>query len=282
MTKIRPKVFLSYLVFFLLFIKCPANLDPQTRINQTTQMVKTLDNLPGYFVENKGQISGDIKYQLKMRDKSVYLTSKGILYQFYRGKNENNHREKMLDAITKRKEKKINIENIWLNFVDANESVKIEGLEESEAKFSYFRGKDPQHWVSGARAYHKILYKNLYPHIDLILYVSQAKIRYDYRVKKGGSVKDIKIKYEDVQRLKINDKGKLEIETTQGVLSVEKPLCYQVVDGQRFEVDTTYEIDKNNNENYLSFNTGEYKRDREIVISSVDIANWISPLVYST
>lgn len=282
MTKIRFKVFLSWLVFFLLFIKCPANLDPQTRINQTNQMVKSLDNLPGYFVENKGQTSEDIKYRLKMRDKSVYLTSKGILYQFYRQENADNHRDEMLTGITKRKEKKIKVENIWLKFPGANKSVKIEGLEESEAKFSYFRGKNPQHWVSGARTYHKILYKNLYPHIDLILYVSQAKIIYDYRVKKGGSVKDIKIIYEGVQRLNINDKGKLEIETIQGVLNVEKPLCYQVLDGQRVEVETTYEINKNNNENYLGFNTGEYKRDREIVISSVDVVNWVSPLVYST
>jgi hypothetical protein len=282
MTKIKFKALLFSLVFFSLSIKCPANLDPQTRINQTTQMVKSLDHLPCYFVENKGQVGKDIKYQLKMRDKSVYFTSKGILYQFYREKNEDNRRDKMLTGITGRKEKIIKVENIWLKFVGANENVKLEGLEESEAKFSYFQGKDPQHWVSGARTYHKILYKNLYPHIDLILYVSQAKIKYEYRVKKGGSVKDIKIKYEGMKRLYLNEKGKLEIETAEGVQRFEQSPCYQIVDGQRVELETTYEIEQDNNINYLSFNAGEYKRDREIIISSVDVVSWASPLVYST
>ena len=282
MTKIKFKVLLFSLVFFSLSIKCPANLDPQTRINQTTQMVKSLDNLPFYFVENKGQADKDIKYQLKTRDKSVYFTSKGILYQFYREKNEDICRDKMLTGITGRNEKIIKVENIWLKFVGANEKVKIEGLEESEAKYSYFRGKDPKHWVRGARTYHKILYKDLYPHIDLILYVSQAMIKYEYRVKKRGAVKDIKIKYEGMKRLYLNEKGKLEIETAEGVQRFEQSLCYQIVDGQRVELETIYEIDKYNNLNYLSFNAGEYKRDREIVISSVDVVNWVSPLVYST
>jgi len=279
MNKIRFKRLLFSLVFFSLLVKYPANLEPQIQISQTNQIAKSLDNLPSYFVENKGQLSTDIKFQLKMRDKHVYFASKGILFQFFHRKHEDNTRDKRLARINEGNEKIVKVENIWMNFIGANKRVTIEGLDESKAVFSYFRGSDPQHWVKGARAYHKVRYKNLYPHIDLIVYVSRGKIKYDYRIKKGGEVKHIKTRYEGIKQLYMNENGQLEIETEQRVSNVDRPMSAQMVDGQRVELETIYEIEKDNT---VSFNVGKYKRDREIAIRSSEGVNWDSPLVYST
>jgi len=163
----------------------------------------------------------------------------------------------------KEKSEEIKVENIRVKFVGANSKVKIEGLEESEAKVSYFRGKDPRKWVKGARTYHKVLYRELYPHIDLIVYGKEGRIKHEYQVRVGGEVENIKVIYGGIERLLVNERGQLEIETGEGILREDVSLSYQVVNGKQIEVEAEYVIDEDYD---VRLKLGEYRKDEELII----------------
>jgi hypothetical protein len=44
--------------------------------------ITRLDNLPLYFVENKGQVDSRVMYYAKIRNGRVYFTGEEIIYQF--------------------------------------------------------------------------------------------------------------------------------------------------------------------------------------------------------
>jgi hypothetical protein len=244
------------------------NLQAQSPIRKS-QMIKSFKDLPFYFEANKGQTKANIKYRLKLGNKNVYFTTSGILYQ--------NILEK-----TKGKECRIKVENIWLKFLGINETIEIQGLDESEATFNYFRGNNPQNWLRGVPAFHKIVYKNLYPNIDLTVSVDGGKVEYNYLVKKGGDIKDIRLKFEGVKHYWVNEKGELKILTAKGVLDVERPLSYQLIDGRQIKVKSYYEIHGSVENAYLVFNTETYNKNSELTIKSVETASSSSPMVYST
>jgi hypothetical protein len=149
-----------------------AQADAQKTKSQITAL---LGNLPLYFVENKGQLDGQVKYYTKAQNGSVYFTGEEIVYQFFiSDQDKNGSREKPFptdisksigedSAVTFSTPRE---ETIRVSFKGANNKARIEAQGEQEAKFSYFRGNDPQKWVSGARSFQKIAYRDLYPGIN--------------------------------------------------------------------------------------------------------------------
>lgn len=238
---------------------------------QTNQIIKILNNLPLYFVENRGQLNECVKYHLKIANGNAYFSSGEIVYQFLHKKNEGKGREKWLICKEKKIGEEVREENIHVRFLAANKGLKLEGIKEREAKFSYFRGENPRKWVKRVRSYHKVLYRELYPQIDLVVYGSEGRIKNEYRIRVGGEVEKIKLRYEGIKQLRVNEKGQLEIETAEGEIIEDKPYSYQIIDGKRVEVEAEYVIE---NDNTLIFKVGEFRKDRELIIDP--------DLIYST
>jgi len=208
------------------------------------------NNLLFYFIENIGQVNERVKYQLKLSSMNIYFTLQEIVYQFYR-----------------REEEEVRIENMRVKFLRINEEVKIEGVEESEAKVNYFIGNDPERWVQGARTYKKVIYRELYPDIDLIVYGEGGKIKHEYRVKPGGRVEDIQIKYQGVECLKVSEEGELEALLKGGKLREGVPISYQTIDGERVEIKGGYRVVE---DCVIGFRVEKYKKDRELITQILD------------
>ena len=73
------------------------------------------------------------------------------------------------------------------------------------------RGNDPSKWVEGAPAYEKILYRELYPGIDLSVAGNGKRIKNEYRIKAGADPAAIKLKYDGADGLSVNEAGQLEV-----------------------------------------------------------------------
>jgi hypothetical protein len=154
--------------------------------------------------------------------------------------------------------------------VGANEHARLEGIEEQEAKFSYFRGKDPQKWVSSAPSFQKVVYRDLYPGIDLYVTGREGRMKNEYVVEPGGDPTAIRLKYEGAQALEVNAKGQLEIQTSDGMIIEDVPLSYQLIDGQKREVKTGYRIA---GDGAVQFLVEKSRKEAELIID---------PLIFST
>ncbi len=56
---------------------------------------------------------------------------------------------------------------------------EIEGTDRLEGTYSFFIGNDPALWRSDARAYAKVIYRGLYPGVDLVLRSQSGQAEYD-------------------------------------------------------------------------------------------------------
>jgi hypothetical protein len=266
----RKKLFLLILLVLLSFHN-PLSLGQRNQLSSTQvpQVIQSLNNLPLYFVENEGQFEEGIKYQLDLPNGVVDFSSNKIHYRFLGRDNDSLEAGLMPNGMEE--SEKIRVDSICVTYLGANEEVIVVGEDESEAKFNYYKGTNPQDWITGARVFHNVLYQELYPNIDIIVHGGSGILKHDYRVKVGGNVEDIKVHYDGIKGIKINEKGQLEIQTEEGVLIEGFPMSYQVLDGKRVEVEATYEICRDNT---IEFKVGRYDKGSELIIDP--------PLEYST
>jgi hypothetical protein len=228
------------------------------------QLIQPFNALTQHFVENRGQVDDRVKYSLKIPSGNVFFTSASISYQFVHRENEAGYRNDLFKEAKTLGNTIVTEENIRVRFIGASEEiVKVEGLEESGERISYFYGNDPEKWIPGAKTYKKVIYRNLYPHIDLVVYGDRAYIKQEYRIHEGGNPEDIVLRYEGIKGLKVNPKGQLEIKTEKGVLLENKLLSYQIMKGEAVAVKSQYLVD---GDDTARFSVGKYDRNKELII----------------
>jgi hypothetical protein len=201
-----------------------------------------------HFVQNLGQMSDAVKYHVSIPHGTIYFTPQGLTYQLLDA-------QKSADIVREN--------NIKMVFVGANENPGIEGLARSDARMNYFLGNDPQKWVADAPSYQGVRYRELYAGINLLVYGMDGKFKQEYLVKAGARVGDIKVRYQGVEKLQINNKGQLEIYTRSGVIREDAPFSYQLIDGRKVEVESSYTLLEGN---ILGFDVGEYRKDVDLII----------------
>lgn len=107
---------------------------------------------------------------------------------------------------------------------------------------NYIIGNDPAKWASNVKAYYAVVYKNVYPHIDVRYYSENTHLKYDLIVHPGGNVNDIQMKYEGAGKLRIKNK-ELVIKTSVGDVRELYPYSYQFNEEHgKQEVQCAYEL----------------------------------------
>jgi len=128
---------------------------------------------------------------------------------------------------------------------------------------NYFIGNDASKWRTNIQTSKAVLYRELYPNIDLKVYGIERQIEYDFVVKPGGEASDISLEYQDIEETRIDKEGNLVIKMKFGELEHAKPVCYQVIEGERVKVKAEF---KNIENNTYGFEVKKYNRDYELII----------------
>lgn len=79
----------------------------------------------------------------------------------------------------------------------------------------------------------RLWYRGLYRNIDLRYSAKDGALKYDYFVRPGGAIGDIRMKCDGIESLRINQRGELEIETPWGIVTEAAPIAWQHIDGRR-------------------------------------------------
>ena len=237
--------------------------DEQTR----ARAAESFGKLPLYFVENRGQLDKRVGYYVQGSDKTIYFTNQGLTF-LLNGKSEA-HSE-----ISKSDKQQSERWALKLDFVGARAGARPEGKEQTEATFSYFKGKRSQ-WQTGLKSYSQIVYRELWPGIDLVYAGTVNRMKYSFVVKPGADPNRIKLAWSGASGVKLNAAGELEVSTPAGGFTDEHPVSFQETNGKQVEVTTTYRLEDRGSriENGFAqsaiaygFEVGKYDRSRELVI----------------
>jgi hypothetical protein len=183
------------------------------------------------FTNNQGQFGDETLFKTSTGEVTFFFCRNEVVYMFARDTDEpieeNSH--SMLDMpmdIDRPQYKKESL-SIKAQFVGANPGSDVIGLNRMPHNNNYFYGNDPSKWYTDVPNYSAILYKDIYPGIDLKYHGNGQGMKYDFIVFPGADISQIRIRYEGVDNLDITPDGDLEATTLFGPILEKKPIAYQ-------------------------------------------------------
>jgi len=276
MTKQVSKIFFLFVLLMFLFFQSSIS---QTQVQQLQiqQMMKASDvaksakispnygNIPLYFVPNEGQVDEKALFLAKTSRYTLWVTKEGFIFDVIGELKKKNNRNKFIDIKDRIKPKDIESDRdiSKLLFLNACKNPLVVPVDTTKHKVSFFIGNNESLWNTDIPTSKAVLYKDLYKNIDLKIYGVEKQIEYDFIVRPGGDVSDIKFEYKDVNQTRIDEDDNLIIETSFGELRHMKPLSYQLIEGNKIEVETRFKKVKNDT---YSFEVEKYNLEYKLTI----------------
>jgi hypothetical protein len=178
--------------------------------------------LPLSFVPNEGQTDEAVRYYAQGAGYGFFFTHKGATLSFADGEGGGHA--------------------LALDFLGADTHATLEAQKRLSGEVNYLQGNDPAKWQQGLPTHAELLYEGLWPGIDMGVRGEGGTLKYEFHLKPGSSVEDVRLAYRGVERLSVGAGGQLLVQTSQGVLKDAAPVSYQRIRGERVPVESRYTL----------------------------------------
>jgi hypothetical protein len=214
-------------------------------------ILESFGRMPLYFVENQGQMDSQVAYYVQGSDKTIYFTPDGVTFALtapvQRAGEETAQiqRDRGLPSRLPDPAAEPPPTSRWavrLEFVGANPEARPVGEEQTGAIISYFKGPREE-WHAGLPTYSRIVYRDLWPGIDLVYYGTSDRLKYDFIVQPGADPEQIRLAYHGATSVELTGDGQLQISTPAGGFADDAPVAYQEVGGRRVPVAMAYVLE---------------------------------------
>jgi hypothetical protein len=158
---------------------------------------------PLRFEENRGQTDASVRYLARARGQQVFLTDGGIVLSPSRGPAVHMTFERGNAAH-------------WTPAVAATNSI------------SYYIGNDPAKWVRNAPAFDRIVAKQIYAGVDLVLYGREDCLEYDLLLAPGADPRQIRLQFKGATRARADGEGAIGISSGAALIRQRAPEIYQL------------------------------------------------------
>ena len=210
----------------------------------TTKGVVDEMRLPLSFELNEGQAQSEIRALSRGLGYGVMLTNDEMVLQLTRGV---------------RREQDV----LRFKMIGSNRVPVVSGVDQLPGKVSYFVGRDSSQWRTGLATYGKVKYEAVYPGIDMVYYGNQRQLEYDFIVAPGADPSVIAFGVTGAKKLTIEADGDLSVSTKNGEVVQNKPVVYQVINGERRSVEGRFVM---KGRDRFAFELGNYDKQHELVI----------------
>jgi hypothetical protein len=194
---------------------------------------------PLFFVSNSGQAPARVLFMAQGSGLTAYFLSNEVTFRMGRS-------------------------SVNVSFPGANPSAAPEGLGEMPARANFLIGKAAD-WHVGVPLYSEIVYRQIYPGIDMVFGGSARNLKSEFRVAPGTNPSRVRIRYTGAGELRIEDRA-LVIPVGGQELREQAPLAYQERAGHRIPIHCRFMLSPDGT---VGFTTGEYDRSLTLVIDPV-------------
>lgn len=214
------------------------------------------------FVENKAQFDplvlpshAPVLYGVDLGKTKILFTKQGLTFRF----DEHVRNTKRVKGSADPKFF-VKTDFVYMQWENANPNVQVLAEERTPDYFSYLlRNNESVNFVKG---YEKLVYKDLYPNIDVeYVFHPQGGIKYSIILRPGADPSQIKMKYEDTDRIKLDAEGNARFSTMFGDIVDHAPLTFYADDKNSIIASAFSEIG-----NEVSFSLGKYNKSKTVVI----------------
>ena len=149
-----------------------------------------------------------------------------------------------------------------VEFLKSSPQVEITGDKALDSYNNYFIGNDSSKWKSRCKIYQAVIYKNIYPNIDLRYYTENNQLKYDLIVHPGGNPDNILMKYKGTDRLTLKN-GQINIHTSVADVKEMIPRTYEFSKEGNRDLECTYKMGP---ENTVRFHINNYSPTATLII----------------
>ncbi len=187
---------------------------------------------PFVFIENKGQVTDqdgqlrlDIDMKLDAGAVTIFLGDGQLHYQWVKTNSPGRQESEPVTTIFEATENQTtSIYRMDVTLLGANKNATLITEDKTDYYENYYLPCLPDGIT--VNTYRKIIYKDIYPNIDWVLYTnSKDVLKYDFIIHPGGNAKDIKIQYDGTTELALNN-GVLIASTPYGSITESAPYTY--------------------------------------------------------
>ena len=222
----------------------PAQINPNTAEVKTT-VSENYGKLPLSFEPNMGQSAKQVKFISRGQGYTLFLTPDEAVFSLRNSEKKSVLRMKLVGA-------------------DAN--AELNGQQALQGKVNYLISNDRKKWRTSIPTFRQVRYDNVWTGIDMVWYGTQSELEYDFVVRPGNNVSQIRLSFEGAEKMRLDDHGSLIITSNGEEVKHSAPVIYQETDGNRISVSGKYIITEANE---IGFEVGDYDRSKSLVIDPV-------------
>src|SRR6266850_1160434 len=131
--------------------------------------------------------------------------------------------------------------NLSLTFENASTELVVAGEGKRSTHYNFYIGNDPRTWQSDVGAYAAVVYRGLYPGIDVRLRELSGQLEYELRLEPGAELEQFVMRADGASALRIDHDGSLVLETPNGALRQPAPTTWEELpDGRRRFLDSAF------------------------------------------
>ena len=213
------------------------------------------------FIKNQGQFKSTILYKAEVPSGNLYFEQNRLVYNFRDLSAVQHPHNRVIDS-SLYPHPVVNGHSFNVEFVNSNFNNAISANNKFDEYHNYYLGNDESKWASDVPLFGSLIYKELYPQVDMHTGTKEGKLKFEFVVKPGGNTNTIQLDYQGLNRVKIKN-NELYLYTSIGEIVEEKPYAYQIINGEQKEVYCKYKLQGTT----LSFELPEgYNKDYELVI----------------
>ena len=269
-SKIKFKQALGYFIFFQaiwLLFSLKASAADKTNANVKWSVDPFAQKV---FIENKGQFHSEenkkVLYKVEDDGTNMLFTSSGIVYTHFKVEQKGGGRA-IARLFEKEEEEKdfggaeTIAERAGMEWLNSNPDVQVIALDVASNYFTYGDKRVKGNQTIHAFSYKKIIYKNLYPNIDVEYFFPEGKegIKYNLILHPGADPLQIRMKFSGINSLKLDTQGNAEIETPFLKITDHAPVtCYE----NNERIASGFQLDGD----VLTINLREFDKSRKAII----------------
>jgi len=223
----------------------PAFLAPNASQPAATRQTFSFARLPLIFEPNQGQTGRQVQFLAHGAGYGLFLTGGGLVLSTPRSGSAE-------PSATR-------TDVIRMALEGAHKNAAASGSDELPGRSNYFIGNDPAKWHRDIPQFARVSYQNVYPGVDLVYYGNQGRLEYDFKVAPGADPRQIALRFEASQKLRLDGHGNLLLGESA---RFEAPRIYQKFGTEERSVSGRFALTGNR----VTFEIGDYDRSRTLVI----------------
>ena len=157
-------------------------------------------------------------------------------------------------------------DRIIIRWLDVHPGRIVNGVDPLGSVVHYIAGNDPTKWRTDIPQYARLIYRGLYPGVDLVFRTAEEGFEHDYILDPGVDPGVIRFSVIGARRIAADRHGNLIVYTECDDWNMQAPVAYQRIGGKNISVQSKYVVRPDKT---VQFSVGSYDRQTPLIIDPV-------------